>query len=310
MADEDEIIQPGGRSVAQAFQEMLRRLGCEAEPPSEGDHGWEFDFRYRDRPLHCHVGYIGYFHAIFEDRHGSNAAHHPWFADIMVQFADALAADPRFARMGWFDRDELPSGEGASRPDDGLSASATVDAVQGTWSDFSPHPARRWAARFFDSYCLAAICVWLPAVILFGPLRRGERLAAVVAGVFLFLPLWHIASSLLNVALLRWTSTTLGKWIFGVRIVRRDGRPLTWKLALKREVEAVMVGCAAGIPLLDLFAIVSNGSQLSEEGETSWDARLGFVAVHRQNTFWQGLAGLAAAAAFLWLWWCACSLIT
>jgi uncharacterized RDD family membrane protein YckC len=310
VADDDEIIRPGGQSVAQAFQAILLGLGCEADPPSEEDHGWAFDFRYRGRPLHCHVGHITHFHAIFEDRHGSDAVHHPAFHEILTRFADALAADQRFARVGWFERDDLLSGvRGASRPDAGLGPPAAIGVAQGAWADLAPHPVRRWAARFFDVYFLAAVCIWAPTVILFGPPRRGDEIAVFVAGAFLFLPLWHIVSLPLNATLLRGASTTLGKWIFGVRIVRKDGGPLTWKVAFRREVEAVMAGCALGIPLLDLFAMGSNWSQLSEDGETSWDSRLGLVAVHRENTLWQGLAGLAAAAGFIALWWYSSSLL-
>jgi uncharacterized RDD family membrane protein YckC len=310
VANDDEIVREGGRLVAEALQEMLRALGCEAEPPSEANHGWAFDFSYGGRPIHGHLGYIEHYHAIFDDRWGSKAAHHPSFVELMTRFAEALAADPRFGAIQWFVCDDLLSGRrGARRPSDGLSSSAIIPDLQGQWSDLSPRPVRRWAARFFDSYMLAAICVWGPTFIFFGPLHPDDEFAVIPAVAFLFLPLWHVASSLLNVIPLRCASTTPGKWIFGVRIVRRDGRPMTCGAALKREVEAVTTGCALGFVPFDIMALWSNYSQLSEEGETSWDARRGLVAIYRQNNLWQGLLALAAAAGVAVLWCYSCSLL-
>jgi uncharacterized RDD family membrane protein YckC len=112
----------------------------------------------------------------------------------------------------------------------------------------------------------------------------------------LLLPVRIVLSALLNAALLSWTSTTPGKWLCGVRIVRKDGGRVTFGRALKREVEAVIAGCGLWFPIISIVAIGYKGVQLTDKGEISWDEHCGLVAVQRPNTWGQLLLTLLTFA--------------
>jgi hypothetical protein len=47
-----EIVQYGGKSVAEAISEILTRIGCAVKPPRYADeHGWELDLKFGKRSL-------------------------------------------------------------------------------------------------------------------------------------------------------------------------------------------------------------------------------------------------------------------
>lgn len=100
-------------------------------------------------------------------------------------------------------------------------------------------------------------------------------------------PLRAVAGLLFNAIMLRWTATTPGKWLCGIRIVRKDGRRLSLSLALKRELEAAIAGCAIYVPVLSTIAMALNWSQFADKGATSWDEGLDLVVVQRPNSLLQ-----------------------
>jgi hypothetical protein len=119
--DDEEIIQYGGKSVAEAIGGMLKDLGCEVDPPVYAhEHGWEIDARCGKRRLWGQVTLIeGYIFA-FEDTSWIAkllSRPHPVYLDVLTRLADALAADKRFHNVGWYFDSDLLSGEpGAARP--------------------------------------------------------------------------------------------------------------------------------------------------------------------------------------------------
>jgi uncharacterized RDD family membrane protein YckC len=164
------------------------------------------------------------------------------------------------------------------------------------WSDAAPHPWRRWIARLFD---LSVVTLLVFAVI-------GGAAAAVLPGdyrwwpagvlaVIYFVPMVRgLASAVINAALLRWISTTPGKWLCGIRIVRKDGAPMTFGMALMRELEAYALGCGIFFPAVVLVAMAFGFARLRREGVTAWDEHRELVAVQRPNGAAQfGLASLA-----------------
>jgi uncharacterized RDD family membrane protein YckC len=49
---------------------------------------------------------------------------------------------------------------------------------------------------------------------------------------------------------------TIGKWLLGIRVIRIDGRPMSWRSATFREVvlKVMIVDCVAGIPFVGAIA--------------------------------------------------------
>lgn len=286
---EDEIIKQGGQNVAEATRGILAALGCGLDSLEDvPEHGWQFNFRYRQRALWCQVTDLGPYLAIFEDRRGSPAVAHPDFVEFMRRMADALAADPRFREIGWFYRKEATSRRaGARRPDDGLHAPLAAGVATGAWADLSPHPFRRWCARFFDAYLASSLIIVGAMAVLGYPRSMADMtfwMPVLLMGLF---PLRAVAGLFFNAIMLRWTATTPGKWLCGIRIVPKHGGRLSLSLALKRELEATIAGCAIYFPVLSTIAMALNWSHLTDKGATSWDEGRGLVVVQRPNSLLQ-----------------------
>lgn len=169
-------------------------------------------------------------------------------------------------------------------------------SAPGKWQDQSPHPVRRWIARQFD----ALVTLGLALTLLCVPLAIWQREALVAplaafGAVLVLGPIRGLFAAVLNAAFLRWLSTTPGKWLCGVRIVRTDGSALTYGVVLKRELAAYVLGCGLYLPLIGQGAMIYQFLRLCDEGSTSWDATRGLIARQRPNSLAQAiLAGTAA----------------
>ena len=103
--DGRDVIQLGGKSVAEAMHEILTRLGCEMRPVEDaGDHGWQFTFRYQKRSLWCQVTLIEKYLVLVAENtlFGKIFAPKPAYIELMRRLAEAMAADPRFEDVRWY----------------------------------------------------------------------------------------------------------------------------------------------------------------------------------------------------------------
>ncbi len=71
--------------------------------------------------------------------------------------------------------------------------------------------------------------------------------------------------------MIAWRGTTLGGILFGLRVVRQDGRPLTWEVAAVRALSAILSGLALGLGWI--------WSQWDARGQTWQDKLAGTVVV-------------------------------
>jgi uncharacterized RDD family membrane protein YckC len=169
---------------------------------------------------------------------------------------------------------------------------------QGGWTDTSPHPWRRYFARMLDgsSNGLFTIFAVSFAAALLGYPIPNEFLSVfdnrVVGSVAVL-----IAAIPLNALLIGYTGGTLGKWLFGVRIVRIDDTPVGFKVALIREALVWARGLGLGIPIVSLFTCFSAFNTLKKDGRTSWDKELSAKAVHRASGTAQVLGILGGVVA-------------
>jgi hypothetical protein len=117
--DGPEIIQFGGKSVAEALSEILTRQGCVVKRLRYADeHGWELDLRFCKRSLWCQVTLIEGYVIVFEDISWINellGRHHPLYLDVLTRLAKELGRDPRFHDVLWFRRDEVLTGAAGSK---------------------------------------------------------------------------------------------------------------------------------------------------------------------------------------------------
>jgi uncharacterized RDD family membrane protein YckC len=178
----------------------------------------------------------------------------------------------------------------------GAAVGRLVEEGRGGWSDLAPHPVRRWIARAFDGYITTGLVLAVLAAPSALVASSDGRYAVIGAAAILFLlpPMRGLFSALLYAFLLSRTATTPGKWLCGVRIVRRDGAPLSFRAALGREMRAYVSGCGLYLPLIVLCAMGYNFFRLRDVGATSWDQACDLVVEHRPNSAGQTALTLVA----------------
>jgi len=172
-----------------------------------------------------------------------------------------------------------PSGAGTD-----IAESASL-ASNEHWSATPVAPWRRYGARMIDTTLHGVLGIVLIAYAwyviapasadaFFSILdeRRGRLidfmlscLAAVIVGGF-------VVGS---------TGSSLGKAIFGVKVVNAKGEPIGIVEGFRRELQVWAFGMGLGIPIIALFTMSNAFSKLRKEGITSWDRRQGCLVLHR-----------------------------
>jgi uncharacterized RDD family membrane protein YckC len=329
--DERGFVVLPGKNVAEALSELLAGIGCEVEPVGgAGDHGWDLHFRRGEGRFYCELSIIDGGVAQFENMgvRASSARSQAAFAELLTELSSALHADGRFHQIGWFTRAEVTSQQaGAGSPSGAYSHEPCHRSIgthagegewappmtvaprpeappggRGGWSDLHPYPLRRWVARLFDFYLVTAVLV---AALTQVPPGLGRALIPDHIDLMWLLPVRIPVAILVNTLLLAWTATTPGKWLCGVKIVRVDGRRLSFAEAIRREARAVYAGCAFYLPLVSLILMGLNGRRLLAQESAAWDGKRGLVAVQRSNSLVQQLLTFAAfvslAGLYFWL---------
>ncbi len=150
------------------------------------------------------------------------------------------------------------------------------------WSDSTGHPWRRYFARMLDitvngSLTFFAIGLVLAMVDPNAPGRVSSFFSNRIVGAMV-----TVAASIpLNALLIGLTGGTLGKWLFGVRVLDSQGAPMGFGAALSREIAVWIQGLAFGIPIVSLFTLFSEYKTLVAVGSTSWDSTRTIFVVHR-----------------------------
>lgn len=177
---------------------------------------------------------------------------------------------------------DAPSPAG-TRP--GSETLASPSTAPQHWIDTSPHPWRRYLARMVDSSLNGAALGMLIGVVFYTIDYGGaERLFNGLAD-----PSNRILNSVLtaflavpgNALLIGLTGGSVGKWLFGVRVLGPEGNPIGFAHALKREGMVLVRGLGLAIPIVTFFTLVAAFKHLNATGATSWDKEMQFTVVHR-----------------------------
>lgn len=171
---------------------------------------------------------------------------------------------------------QVPGGNTQAAP------AASVSAKD--WTDTTPHPWRRFFARNLDNLVGGAVLGLLDGVASAmrdypydpGNIFTSYKSHFIVGGaVFLFFV------AILNALLFWWFGTTLGKLVFGVKVLRADGRPMGFGFALVRELKVLFIGSALGIPFVWFITAGLSYYRLKKTGRTMWDDDT--LVVHRNT---------------------------
>jgi uncharacterized RDD family membrane protein YckC len=173
-------------------------------------------------------------------------------------------------------------------------------APSNEYSDYAPHPWRRFFARLLDTVVGAfvvsfAVCIVLASIDQ-GAVKAFEKLTENVAVNNI---LSFAFAMLTNASLIGLTGSSLGKWIFGVQVAHMDGRLLGFRLALEREALVWWRGVGMGIPLVLLFTAFAGYKTLIKQQETSWDKDLRIRVAYRQATTKQMILNITGVV--LWV---------
>ena len=169
-----------------------------------------------------------------------------------------------------------------------------VDALESTVQPTKTRPWIRYWARFVDLYIV--VFYTLLVIVLVPVLRESNNPLMPLAIAFSWV--------FLEPLVLRYTGTTLGKWLLGVRVVLASGQPMTYRQAFVRTFRVWWRGLAAGMPIVMFFTLVVAYRRLKDRGVTSWDEDGGFVVTHQPVRILRALVavGIVAGAYLLMNW--------
>lgn len=175
---------------------------------------------------------------------------------------------------------------------------ATYPVEARKWTSDTPYAWRRYFARQVDTL----IHAWIMFIFLGAVLAGHDGAYLAVTGMdnpIVLNILGVILSIVPSIIFLGMTGRTIGKVIFGVKILNARGKPPGMFRAVKRELQVLLQGLALGIPLVTLFAFIAGYNALQNHGRTDWDKGNDLVAWYRRPTFFHWVLMLGGIA--LWL---------
>jgi hypothetical protein len=154
------------------------------------------------------------------------------------------------------------------------------------------HPWRRFFARMLDHMlygvawsALLALCFHINLSS-----RRGilDLLDTAIAALMMLI---------LEPVLLRLFGTTLGKWIFGLRLKDENGNRPSYIAGFIRTLQVICSGLGFHIPIYNLVRLWKSFKQCSGNEELTWDGEL--IYTIRDTKWYRGAAIAGAYAALL-----------
>lgn len=151
------------------------------------------------------------------------------------------------------------------------------------------HPWMRYWARSLD------MCVFSLAIGIFLGISMPSVLES-YSSIILILFIWIFAES----ALLSSWGTTPGKWLLGINLAGPGGKP-EFSVALNRSFAVWLKGLGLGIPIINLFTLVSSYNYLIKEGAAPWDKDNHLTMTHGKISAVRTTAIIIVSIAFLFL---------
>lgn len=149
-----------------------------------------------------------------------------------------------------------------------------------------PHPWMRYWARLTDHMLVmltagVAISIFMGFAMVLGAFQDPVGKIAIAPTLHRLLMIPFIVSWIfLEAFLISRFATTLGKWIFGIRVLKSDGSKLTYRESISRAFGVWVFGTACGVPgithtfqLWSLFA-------LKKDKRSRWDTSCNSVSVY------------------------------
>lgn len=165
-----------------------------------------------------------------------------------------------------------------------FAAPVARQRAEGGWTDTSPHAWRRYFARGMDNVIVGTITWALIGMVAYSvaPAEADAffKIFNAPGGQIIDMLLTLLAAIPGNALMIGLTGLSIGKWIFGIRVLK-DGAPIGVWRALRREFAIWFRGLGCGIPLVSLATLLSSRGQLEDSGATSWDKAQRLTVNHR-----------------------------
>ncbi len=148
-------------------------------------------------------------------------------------------------------------------------------------------PSKRWASRMVDF--VATSFLW--GITLLGLGDVGESICDIVfnpeSSIFfmLFLPIifYSVAHFVMDGLFYKIFGNTLGKWLFGISILEKDGNRISPSRYFKRNMMIFLQGWGLGIPIINLVTMTTQYNKLSKEGTTTYDKKMDLLVVKEKQ---------------------------
>ncbi len=191
----------------------------------------------------------------------------------------------RAEAAGWQSPIEKPSRAASAQG----PAPAAITDDRG-WTSLPVAPWRRYGARAIDTPVNGVLGVLLLAHVWYSLAPRSAdrffSLFETPGGMLLDLVLTTCIAAIVGGFIIGATGTSLGKAIFGVRVLDETLQPIGIRRGLVRELHVLWSGLALGIPILAFFTLLVAYRKLQRDRATAWDEGTHLV-LHRPGSLLQ-----------------------
>lgn len=125
------------------------------------------------------------------------------------------------------------------------------------------HPWRRYFARWIDGMIYGTVISMFFYLAFHIEDSMVSKVCLTVLGMVVFI--------LAEAVLLSCFGTTVGKWLFGIRVLSKDGKKLTWREAAERTGMVLWRGAAFEIPLWNIYRLYKSYDAYTAGETLSWD---------------------------------------
>lgn len=106
----------------------------------------------------------------------------------------------------------------------------------------------------------------------------------------------NILHALWNATCIACFGNTAGKELWGIKVLHRDGRSITFKDEFKREMLIFLKIYCLGIPIIFLYTSYRAYKNLRKNKITSWDKQMNLKVMYRIQPLWLVLAYIMTSA--------------
>lgn len=162
-------------------------------------------------------------------------------------------------------------------------------------------PWRRWAARFIDLTFEAFICSLIFYTILYSFYEPNpsnmrypysadpvETIASWLIN-YIFAP---ASSFFLDSAIYGIFKGTFGKWLFGIKVIEKNGEKPIASRYFTRNLGVLYGGFGLSIPFVNWIAAITQYCRVSKGNPASYDEHLGFESIKYNDTIFKTVFGI------------------